>query len=46
MYESLNITALTAPQAAVVLGLLVGLGFGALAEITGFCFRRSLVIRI
>lgn len=43
MYESLNITALTAPQAAVVLGLLVGLGFGALAEITGFCFRRSLV---
>ncbi|SDX97427.1 YeeE/YedE family protein [Citreimonas salinaria] len=43
MYESLGITSLTAPQAAVVFAALLGLAFGVLAERTGFCFRRSLV---
>lgn len=43
MFDSLNITALTAPQAAVVLALALGAAFGLLAERTGFCFRRGLV---
>ncbi|MGR3495050.1 YeeE/YedE family protein [Citreimonas sp.] len=43
MYETLGITSLTAPQAAVVFAALLGLAFGVLAERTGFCFRRSLV---
>ena len=43
MYQALGITALTAPQAAVAFGALLGLAFGFLAERTGFCLRRSVV---
>lgn len=43
MYDSLGLTGLTAPQAAVWFGLILGLAFGALAEATRFCFRRALV---
>lgn len=43
MFESLGFETLTAPQAAVILGGLIGLAFGALAEVTRFCFRRALV---
>ena len=40
MYESLGLP-LSAPQAAVAFGLLLGLAFGALAEVTRFCLRRA-----
>jgi uncharacterized membrane protein YedE/YeeE len=43
MYQELGIAALSAPQAAVVFGALLGLAFGVLAERTGFCLRRSVV---
>jgi uncharacterized membrane protein YedE/YeeE len=43
MYQDLGITALTAPQAAIVFGAILGLLFGVLAERTGFCLRRSVV---
>lgn len=43
MYESLGFETLTAPQAAIWFGALLGLVFGALAEVTRFCFRRGLV---
>jgi uncharacterized protein len=43
MFESLGFETLTAPQAALILGALLGLAFGVLAEITRFCFRRALV---
>jgi uncharacterized protein len=43
MYDTLGFETLTAPQAALVFGALLGLAFGALAEITRFCFRRALV---
>ncbi len=43
MFESLGFETLTAPQAALWLGLILGLAFGALAEITRFCLRRGLV---
>lgn len=43
MFESLGFETLTAPQAALWLGLVLGLAFGALAEITRFCLRRGLV---
>jgi uncharacterized membrane protein YedE/YeeE len=43
MYQDLGIAALSAPQAAVVFGVLLGLAFGVLAERTGFCLRRSVV---
>ncbi len=43
MFESLGFETLTAPQAAVWLGALLGFGFGAFAEVTGFCLRRGLV---
>lgn len=43
MFESLGLETLTAPQAAIGLGLILGVAFGALAERTKFCFRRSLV---
>ena len=43
MFETLGVDSLTAPQAAVWFGLILGLGFGALAQITRFCFRRSLI---
>ncbi|MCV2881368.1 YeeE/YedE family protein [Actibacterium sp. XHP0104] len=41
MFETLGFENLTAPQAAIWLGLLLGLAFGLLAEVTGFCFRRA-----
>ncbi|MCT4558908.1 MAG: YeeE/YedE family protein [Pelagimonas sp.] len=43
MYEDFGFETLTAPQAAVWFALLIGLTFGALAERTKFCFRRSLI---
>ncbi|WP_172299869.1 YeeE/YedE family protein [Pseudoruegeria sp. HB172150] len=43
MFEELGFETLTAPQAAIWLGVLLGLGFGALAQVTRFCLRRSLV---
>lgn len=43
MFESFGFEDFTAPQAAIVLGLLIGLAFGALAEVTRFCLRRGLV---
>jgi len=41
MFESLGFETLTAPQAALWLGLALGVAFGVLAEITRFCFRRA-----
>lgn len=41
MYADLGIETLTAPQAAVLFGLLLGLAFGGLAEVTRFCLRRA-----
>ena len=43
MFESLGFETLTPPVAAVILGLLLGAAFGALAEVTRFCLRRGLV---
>lgn len=43
MFESLGFETLTAPQAAIWFGLMLGAAFGALAEVTRFCFRRGLV---
>ena len=43
MFADLGFETLTAPQAAIYFGLLVGAAFGILAEITRFCFRRALV---
>ncbi len=43
MFEDLGLSSLTAPQAAVILALILGAAFGVLAERTKFCFRRSLV---
>jgi len=43
MFESLGFESLTAPQAAVYFALALGLAFGVLAQITRFCFRRSVV---
>lgn len=43
MFDSLGFETLTAPQAAVWLAILIGVTFGILAQITRFCFRRSLV---
>lgn len=43
MYENLGFESLTAPQAAVYVALLIGAAFGALAQITRFCFRRAIV---
>lgn len=41
MFETFGFETLTAPQAALFLGLALGLIFGVLAEVTGFCFRRA-----
>ncbi len=41
MFESLGFENLTAPQAALWLGVILGLLFGALAEVTRFCLRRA-----
>ncbi|MEC3863228.1 YeeE/YedE family protein [Mesobacterium sp. TK19101] len=43
MFESLGITLLTAPQAVVVFGLVLGAAFGLFAERTRFCLRRAVV---
>lgn len=43
MFESFGFENLTAPQAAVWLGLGLGVLFGILAEITKFCLRRGIV---
>jgi hypothetical protein len=43
MFETLGFDTLTAPEAAIWFGLILGLVFGALAAITGFCLRRALV---
>lgn len=42
MFESFGFENLTAPQAAVWFGVILGLAFGALAEITRFCLRRAI----
>jgi uncharacterized membrane protein YedE/YeeE len=43
MFETFGFENLTAPQAAVYFALAIGLAFGALAQITKFCFRRAIV---
>jgi uncharacterized protein len=43
MFESLGFEEVTARQASVILGLVLGALFGVLAQRTRFCFRRSLV---
>ncbi len=43
MFESFGFEETTARQAAIVLGLALGLAFGLLAEATRFCIRRGLV---
>ena len=43
MFESLGFENLTAPQAAVWFGALLGLAFGVLAELSRFCFRQSVI---
>lgn len=43
MYESFGFETITPLQASVWLGLILGLAFGAIAEVTRFCFRRGLV---
>ncbi len=43
MFEELGFETFTAPQVAVFFALALGAAFGALAEITRFCFRRGLV---
>ncbi len=41
MFETFEFETLTAPQAAVWFGVLLGLAFGVLAQITRFCLRRA-----
>ena len=43
MFESLGFEETSARQAAVIFGVLIGIAFGAIAEVTRFCFRRGLV---
>lgn len=43
MFAEFGFDSLTAPQAAVFFGLVLGLAFGLLAERTAFCFRRALI---
>jgi uncharacterized membrane protein YedE/YeeE len=43
MFEDLGFQNLTAPQAVVYFALVVGMAFGALAQVTKFCFRRAVV---
>jgi uncharacterized membrane protein YedE/YeeE len=43
MFESLGFETLTPRGASVILGLMIGLAFGVLAEGTRFCLRRGLV---
>ena len=43
MFETFGFDGVTARQAAVALGLVLGLAFGVLAEVTRFCLRRAIV---
>lgn len=43
MFADFGFETLTAPQAAVWFGVLIGLAFGALAQVTQFCLRRAVV---
>lgn len=43
MYEAFGFETLTAPEAVVIFGALLGLAFGVLAERTQFCFRRAVI---
>ncbi|SEN41468.1 Sulphur transport [Pseudorhodobacter antarcticus] len=43
MFETLGFDAVTPRGASVMLGLVIGLAFGAMAETTRFCLRRGLV---
>jgi len=43
MFESLGFETLTAPQAAIWFAVMLGVAFGALAQVTRFCLRRALV---
>lgn len=43
MFETFGFEETTARQVSVLFALVVGLIFGALAQCTGFCFRRALV---
>ncbi|SMX34001.1 YeeE/YedE family protein [Actibacterium lipolyticum] len=41
MFEQLGFENLTAPEVSIWFGLALGVAFGALAEVTRFCFRRA-----
>ena len=43
MFEELGFETLTAPETVVYFALAIGVAFGILAQITKFCFRRTLV---
>ena len=43
MFEELGFAELTAKEASVWFGLFLGLLFGVLAEVSKFCFRRSVI---
>lgn len=43
MLEQFGLDFLDPRSASVLFGLLIGLGFGALAEVTRFCLRRAIV---
>lgn len=43
MFETLGLEEISPRQASILLGLALGLAFGALAEVTRFCLRRALV---
>ena len=43
MFETFGFENLTAPEAAVYAGLILGAAYGILAQITRFCFRRAVV---
>ncbi|PPB81864.1 sulfur transporter [Albidovulum inexpectatum] len=44
MLEQLGLDSLDPRSASVLLGILIGLAFGALAEVTRFCLRRAIVV--
>lgn len=41
MFENLGFESLSPKEASLILGLVIGLAFGALAQITRFCLRRA-----
>ena len=45
MFEQLGLSEITPAQASVWFGIMIGVLFGALAEVTRFCLRRGLVGR-